>query len=217
MDTRSVRRSALGAVAALAVLTLIVAGCAGLPAPRGPQDALVVGSVVLAFPDGLTGDIERRLPSNLMLHFLDTNTGRRICRVSSDGCYAFRARAEGPFILEGIEWYLREPQVHYSLRDRLALPLSVSPGRVCYQGHLIVRYERPRSSDRPAADTVITREQIEPPEEEEDYPLALLGMRTHTYWSYERSLERRNDEEAMMAQLRRRHPRSPWLGRDLAR
>jgi hypothetical protein len=201
----------------VAVLTLALACCAGLPSPRGEDDALVIGSVVLEFPDGFTGGWSRSIRSNVFLHFVDTTTNRRLCRLTTDGYYSFLAKGTDQYVLDRFEYSLLGDEAEYEIRDKLELPISVSPGAVAYQGHLTVSYARPKTTNKPSVVHVTEREGFEAPPggNARTFPVPMFRMQTD--WSYERSLDLRRDEDKLIAYLRRKDPRSPWLSREIAK
>ena len=91
------------------------------------------------------------------------------------------------------------------------------PEKRVYLGHLSIRYEKPRMTNRItfARSTSFEDAGVSSALKGKRFPMV---HRIHpTYWRYLRAEDRRWDDEASTAFLREKDPASPWLERDIAR
>jgi hypothetical protein len=196
-------------------LALGLSACATIPQPKNAGDSLLVGSIVLEFPDGFLGQPARTIASNLLLHFRDVSRNTRFVRPAVDGYFYFLGNGSDDYRLESYEYSYRDDYGEYYLNDSIGQSFSAVPGKLVDVGRIIARYEKPRLSNRVTFAQVIAIEEegmfeaLNP----ESFPFA---HRTEpAYWRYDRTIDRRWDDAAVIAYLQRREPRSPWLQAEL--
>lgn len=196
-------------------LALGLSACATIPQPKSAGDSLLIGDVVLAFPDGFLGQPARNIGSNLLLHFRDVSRNTRFVRPAVDGYFYFRGNGSDEYRLESYEYSYRDDNGEYYLNDSIGQSFSAIPGKLVTVGRITVRYEKPRISNRVTFAQVIAIdddgmfEALKP----ESFPF--VHRMEPAYWKYDRTIDRRWDDAAVIAYLQRRDPRSPWLQAEL--
>lgn len=91
-------------LAVVCVTLLVLAGCATLPDPKNPEDVLVLGRLVLSYPDGMLGGPAQDANHGVKVVLRDEVTGRSQMAYTGDGFYRFVVPAGGRFILESYEY-----------------------------------------------------------------------------------------------------------------
>ncbi len=78
------------------LLVVILAGCATLPEPSTPEEALAVGRLVLSFPDGFLGGPAQDIRHGIKIVLRNRSTGKSQVAFTSEGFYRFILDEEGP-------------------------------------------------------------------------------------------------------------------------
>jgi len=187
----------------LAVCAGLLAACASLPAPKGADDALVVGRFVLAFPDGFFDQYSRSVDSGVLLHFYLPGERKHVSVFTSNGYFRFRLHGSDELILTGCDLSLRDYGAGYRLVDRLDERFATRPHEVVYLGQITVTYTHPRPVDRVAIGY-------------ESYGVSKRHFITaaslrHYYWDFRKSVNRSWDREGIRGYLEEKDRRGLWL------
>ncbi len=201
---------------AAAALAAALSACATIPGPKSAGDSLLIGSVVLEFPDGFLGQPARTVGSNLLLHFLDLTSGRRFARLAVDGYFYFRGSGDDRYVLESYEYSTQDDTGEYNLDDSIGQEFSAIPGKLVYVGRLAVRYEKPRISGQVTFAQAIGFDDDGMFLALESEHLPFIHRMAPVYWQYDRTIERSWDDAALLAYLKDKDPRSPWLEAELS-
>jgi len=201
---------------AAAVLAFALSACATIPEPKSAGDSLVIGSAALEFPDGFLGQPARTIGSNLLLHFLDLTNGRRFARLAVDGYFYFRGSGDDRYMLESYEYSTQDYTGEYNLDDSIGQEFPSVPGKLVYVGRLAVRYEKPRISSRVTFAQVIGFDDGGLFGALKSEGFSPIHRMEPAYWQYDRTIERSWDDSALLAYLRDKDPRSPWLDAELS-
>jgi hypothetical protein len=197
------------------VLAIGLYGCASIPEPRAATDALIIGNLVLDFPDGFLGQRARTVRSNIYLYFRNTTNGTWSWRLTSDGYFYFRGNGSDRYVLERYEYSYWDEGTEFYLSDKIGLSFSSTPGKLVYLGHLDIRYEKPSRSYRVTFARSTSLDDGGFLAERLNKRHFLIPRMHPTYWKYTRSDGRQWDDAAMVAFLRQKNPDSPWLERDI--
>ena len=127
---------------------LLLAACAGLPAPRSDSDALVVGHLQMEFPEDYLGQPPRVIRSYVLLHFLNVTRRTRFSRFTRDGYFAFRTAGGQELRLASYEYSATDPNYQSYLNDQIGIDFRTEPGEVLDLGRITVRYTAPMKSNR---------------------------------------------------------------------
>ncbi len=135
----------VGAVSALFVL----ASCASLPAPERTGSSLVIGSLVVDFPDGYFDQTPARLDSRVQLNLTDVTTGREF-RLTTEGggFYYFPGTPGDTYRLDSWEFYQEIGHTRYrGAPYEVKLEFRVPADKVVYTGHLLYTFTKPESKE----------------------------------------------------------------------
>jgi hypothetical protein len=196
-------------LAVLVVFAGFLAACATLPAPRSAQDSLVVGRLVLDFPNGFFDQSPRIVGSDILLHFYLPAEHRHVSVLTSNGYFRFRTRGTGEVILTGYDFSRRGYRAFYQLSDRFTERFTTKPHEVVYLGQITVNYTDPRRVDRVGIGY-------------ESYGAqARIGSRmgesrVQSYWDFARSINHSWDKQKVIGYLQK-NPHSPWLSYQIFR
>jgi hypothetical protein len=177
----------LFALVAVSVLFSLIA-CAGLPAPEGTEDSLVVGWFVVDFPDGYFNLPSRTISSNVKLHFENTTTGQSFSVSTWHGYFHFLSNGKDGYHLERFEYSGAETGGgSFFFGNLLDIEFTAKPGKILHLGAIKFNYRHPKRMTRVSAG------------------------RNVDYYDFEESLDRTWDEEEAKEYLRSQDPESPWL------
>jgi hypothetical protein len=204
-------------LAFVVLFALALSACTSIPEPQNAGDALLIGSLVLDFPDGFLGQPARTVRSNLLLHFRNITRNTRFCRLTTDGYFYFHGHGDDQYELERYEYSVQDQGGEYYLNDRITQRFACVPGKLVYAGHLTIRYAKPRISNR------VSFAQSTNYDDEEFFSVAgpdrfpLIHRMRQTYWQYDRAIDHRWDEDALHTFLNQKAPRSSWLQVEITR
>ncbi len=188
-------------LSACAGLLSLLAACASLPAPKSADDSLVVGRLVLSFPDGFFDRQSRSVDSWVLLHFYIPGERRHVSVFTHDGYFRFRSRGSEEMILTGYDLTLNSHGVEDQLTDRLDQQFTAQPHQVVYLGQIDVSYAKPQQVNGQSIGL-------------ESYTVENTMGATWFYknWDFGRSITRTWDRQALTEYLQKKGPQSPWLG-----
>lgn len=192
-----------------------LSACATIPEAKNAGDSLVIGSVALEFPDGFLGQPARVIGSNLLLHFRDVTSGRRFARLAVDGYFYFRGNSDDRYALESYEYSTQDYTGEYDLNDSIGQSFSSVPGKLVYVGRIAIRYEKPRIANRVTFAQVIGFDDGGLFGALKSEGFSPIHRMEPAYWQYDRTVERSWDDAALLAYLKSKDPRSPWLEAEL--
>jgi hypothetical protein len=173
---------AAGIVALIAALV----SCAGFPEPESSDDSLVIGSLILDFPDGFFDTPPQEFDMNVKINFKNTTKDTSFSLYTSRGYYYFLTNGTDEYVLE--DFLLQQVVIGNSRYTfgggQLKLPIAATPGKVIYLGHLVVTYAAPQATKRRGQST---------------------------YFDYKSSASLNWDENTLLQYIRQQQPNSPWL------
>jgi hypothetical protein len=89
-------------LAPIVLIAMLLASCASIPEPENESSSLVIGSLILDFPDGFFGETPRTLDSGVYVHVVNTTQGTDFHVSTGSGGYFY-------FLSNGTD--------HYSIED----------------------------------------------------------------------------------------------------
>ncbi len=175
----------------LVVLSMI--SCASIPAPEGAEDSLVVGSFIIAFPDGFFNRPSRTFSSDIKLNFKNTTTGRKFSVFIMNGFFYFLSNGSDEYQLESFEYASYEYGPRYSFGGPLHIEFSALPKKVLYMGAMTFNYRNPKRTNIVEAGKPVD------------------------YWHFDKTLDRTWDQEKAIEFLSSQDPETPWLTYEVER
>jgi hypothetical protein len=137
-------------IAAMSAIAAVVLSCAGIPEPGREGDSLVIGSLILDFPEGLYNSMPQRVDINVRMTFRNVNRNQRFYVYTKRGYFYFLTNGIDDYVLEGFRILKTEvDDTVHSFSDQTAdLKIANSPNRVIYLGHVTATYSAPRLTRR---------------------------------------------------------------------
>jgi len=181
----------LALLAGILVLLASSAGCASLPKPKGEGSSLVIGSLVLDFPDGFFDLPKRRIEGALAVNFRNVTTGRKFSLLTErGGMFCFLSNGSDEFLLESYEYKEQSGAGGYTMGvTPLNLKIPTTTDKVIYLGHITAIYAKP----------TLYRES---------------GSGGGT-WKFDDSYALNWDKDAVLAYILKKQPESQWLTREV--
>jgi len=101
-------KQALLAAALAAGVLVATLSCVSLPEPEGPDNALVIGSLVVDFPEGCFGGAVRSFRSGVKIHFANLRTKKTFSVTTDQGYFCFLSNGQDQYALIGYEMKYNE-------------------------------------------------------------------------------------------------------------
>ncbi|HRY53428.1 MAG TPA: hypothetical protein P5142_02310 [Spirochaetia bacterium] len=175
----------LAALAALAASAL--SSCASAPRPESEADSLVIGSIVLDYPESFFDFGPKTIDRNLAVEFENITKGKTFTVMTMAGGYFFFvSNGADSYRLRQVRYDFRSNQASYKLSTNLDIPFAASPHAIMYLDYM-----------------TITNSLLSAPKDDR-----VDGG--HYSWSYKRSFSSADRREDMLAFLRESDPQSPW-------
>ena len=176
-------------VVGVCVLASALLACAGFPEPEGERDSLVIGSLILDFPEGLYDAVPHKVDMNVRVTIRNVTRNERFHVYTKRGYFYFLTNGTDEFNLESFR--ILNTQVDdtlHSFSDQpVDLKISNFPSRVVYLGHINAVYSAPQ----------LVR--------------AIGGRGGIQFYSYGVSVTAEWDQERLQRDFARRRPDSFWL------
>jgi hypothetical protein len=177
-------------LAGVLVLLASSASCASLPKPKGEGSSLVIGSLVLDFPDGFFDEAPRKIEGALTVNFRNVTTDRTFsCFTERGGIFCFLTNGSDEFLLESYEYMQGVGATSYSIGETpLKLKILPTADKVIYLGHITITYSKP----------------------------AMVGqVNENSSWNFKRSIALNWDKDSVLAYIVKKQPKSEWLTREV--
>jgi hypothetical protein len=176
-------------VAGVCVIASALLACVVFPEPEEEGDSLVIGSLILDFPEGLYKAIPQKIDMNVRVSFRNVTRNETFHVYTKRGYFYFPTNGTDEFILESFRILKTqvEDTVHTFYDQHVDLKILNFPNTVIYLGHVNATYSAPR----------LTRERG-----------ASSGFR---YYRYGVSVTVEWDQDLLQRYMERRQPDSPWL------
>jgi hypothetical protein len=178
----------------LVVVAVVLAGCASLPRPESEDNSLVVGYLVLDFPDGFFADRPRTVSDGVQVSFINTTQQREFTVRTTDGYFCFLSNGSDDYVMKTYKYETRSNSGHTTTvgGGEIMREISTEPGKVVYLGHITVVYGSPKR----------TRS---------------LGGDAQSFWSFDVKADSRWDLDSLHEYLVRRDSRGDWLEREVVK
>ncbi len=132
------------------VVVAVFLSCAGIPQPTEEGSSLVIGSLILDFPDGFYDTPPRKFDMNVQLSFHNTTKNSRFDIYTNRGYFYFQSNGTDEYLLE--EFQLLKQTIgntRYSFSGgRVNIKIAPSPNKVIYLGHIVFTYTAPDATKR---------------------------------------------------------------------
>ena len=181
-------------VACVCVIAAGLLACAALPEMEEEGDSLVIGSLILDFPEGLYDPIPRKVDMNVRVTFRNVTRNERFHVYTKRGYFYFPTNGTDEYILESFRMLKTqvEDTGHSFSGQQVHLKIVNSPSRVIYLGHINATYFAPR----PVRDK------------------RTIGR--FRYYCYPATVAVEWDQDLLRRDMARRQPDSRWLDLEIA-
>jgi hypothetical protein len=135
----------VAAIGALAML-FILWSCAGFPEPAGEGTSLVIGSLVIDYPDGFYNQPARKFDTDVKITVKNTTQERKFDLFTSRGYFYFQSNGTDAYVLESYNLpNIVIGDTRYSgLGSTIGMEIATTPGKVIYLGHIVITLAAPR-------------------------------------------------------------------------
>jgi hypothetical protein len=126
-------------------ISILLASCVSIPNPEDELCCLVVGNLVLDFPDGFFTEGPRKIGQIVLINFtdLESNTAFQVF-TSRDGYFFFGGKIGHKYRLDSWQVSIREGTSLYRLGpDKVGLVFDLVPGKVLYLWHMVITFNSP--------------------------------------------------------------------------
>jgi hypothetical protein len=173
----------------IAICSLLLASCAGVPKPERDSDSLVVGSFVSSFPDGFFAEPARTMESGLRVNFINQTSGKEFSVITTNGgFFQFLSNGTDAYAMTGYAFNETVPgKGMFTGGANLNYTFTVQSHCVFYLGHFTFISAHPQ--------------------------MTTTGL-NRTGWDFERSLHRANKADDVRSWLQTAAADSPWLSYD---
>jgi len=173
------------AICALAML-FILWSCAGFPEPAGEGTSLVIGSLIIDFPDGFFDQPAKRFDTDVKVFFKNTTKNAKFSLYTSHGYFYFQTNGTDEYLLESFDLSdIVIGDTRYSFGGRtIKREIATTQNKVIYLGHLVFTFSVPG--------------------------VAQLSGRESTY-NYETSASADWNKDALLRFISEQQADSPWL------
>jgi hypothetical protein len=148
MKEKILKRALL--IVGVCAIVAAMLSCAGFPEPEGEGDSLVIGSLILDFPDGLYDKTPQKVDMNVQVTLRNITRNEKFHVYTKRGYFYFPTNGTDVYILESFRILkTRVDDSYYSFSDQpVDLKIVNSPNRVIYLGHVTATYFAPRLTRR---------------------------------------------------------------------
>jgi hypothetical protein len=128
-----------------ACVLILLASCVSIPNPEGELCCLVVGNLVLDFPDGFFTEGPRKIGWKVLVNFTDLENNTSFhSYTSNDGYFFFGGKLGHKYRLDSWQVSIREGTSLYRLGpDKVGLVFDLIPGKVLYLWHMLITFNSP--------------------------------------------------------------------------
>jgi hypothetical protein len=178
----------------MAGIAVLLFSCASLPEPESQGDSLVIGNLILDFPDGFFNQSRRTITSGVNIRLANLTKGTKFMLTTSPpGYFFFLTNGTDEFELESFEYRTEALGGRYNLgRTPMEIRIRNTPDKVIYLGHIKRSYTLPK----------LVKSNME-------------GSRTS--WNFEVKWSGTWDQEALRLYIAEISPDSPWLTHEVMR
>lgn len=127
------------------LIALLLIGCAGIPEPEGSGNSMIIGSLLLDFPDGFFDGAPTTVTRSIKVRFLNTTRNRHFTVSTIDGYFYFLTNGSDSYILESFE-FNKEVKVKntiYTLGRNINRNITPVSDSLIYLGHITFTYSVP--------------------------------------------------------------------------
>jgi hypothetical protein len=194
---------------------LLLASCAGLPAPQTPQESLVVGSFVLDFPDSFFDRAPRTIDTQVELDFRDITKGTSFPIFTSNGRFWFVASGSDEYVLDSSEFssWMQSHGYHVGNRE-IGLRIPTAPGKILDLGDIRLVYRNPQASGAGGITYRWYNYETEASLIPSTSPVLLADM-TVRDWIFDVSMSRQSEKSALADFLKQVDQSGAWRDREV--
>jgi hypothetical protein len=147
-------------VGAVVVVAAMMLSCAGFPQPVEEGNSLVIGSLILDFPDGFYDTPPRKFDMNVQMTFRNITQDKKFVIYTNRGYFYFQSNGTDEYVLE--EFQLLNQTIgntRYSFSGgQVNMKIAPSLNKVIYLGHIVFSYSAPASAGKSARKTYYSYE-----------------------------------------------------------
>ena len=128
-----------------AVIAGLLVSCAGFPQPETDQESLIIGRLLLEFPDGFFDQAPRTIKHGVRVNIYNSTTKYSFSVNTNNGFYYFVTNGKDKYVLSSYEYATKTSSGTYTIHPKkIEKRLPTGEGKVIYLGDLIFRYAAPK-------------------------------------------------------------------------
>jgi hypothetical protein len=135
-------------VGGIIAIVAVMLSCAGFPQPAEEGNSLVIGSLILGFPDGFYDTPARDFDMNVQITFRNVTQDKKFKIYTNRGYFYFQSNGTDQYVLE--EFQLLDVSIgntKYSFGSGpVNWKINPSPNKVIYLGHIVYTYAAPTAA-----------------------------------------------------------------------
>ena len=172
-------------------VVLALASCASIPAPRDEATALIVGRLILDFPEGFFRQPPRTIRDAATVHLYNATQDKAFSTYTSSGYYHFLSNGTDEYVLLSYEYKQQSGGGSVTLGgERIMKKFRAHPGKVVYLADLAFTYTAPKV-------------------------VKSVGGGASQTWDYTVLRDEISDQEGLREYLRRKDKSGAWLEREI--
>jgi hypothetical protein len=131
-------------IVTVAMLALL-AGCSSLPAPEQEGNSLVIGRLILDFPDGFFKKPARTVMDGIKTTFLNVSRGEEFSVYTSDGYFYFLSNGTDEYVFQSFKYSSSGAAGSTSTIGPASInkKFKATPGSIVYVSDLVITYKNP--------------------------------------------------------------------------
>jgi hypothetical protein len=139
-----------------AIVAAILTSCAGLPTPEGKHGCLVIGNIMLDFPDGFFSESARTIKNGIRMRFTDLDENKSFAVYTSNGGYFFFAAKPGhQYRLESWGVTISDAFTTFNLGpNKYIVPFNYESGKILYLQHIGITHNVPKQKGERGNNTI---------------------------------------------------------------
>ena len=109
------------------LIALLLISCAGIPEPEESGNSLIIGSIILDFPDGFFDGASTTITRSIKVKLLNTTKKRSFTLSTIDGYFYFLTNGTDSYVLESFEFekFIKIKNTIYTLGKNINKSLGI--------------------------------------------------------------------------------------------
>ena len=175
-----------------ACIVSLMISCASFPQPESAYDSLIIGRILLEFPNGFFDQTPRTIRNGVRVNIYNATTKFSFSVNTNNGFFYFISNGRDKFTLSGYEYHTKLSSGTYNINPKkIEKRLPTVEGKVIYVGDLTFRYSAPELEKQ-------------------------FGGGSQRTWDYKILDSNSWNKSAVTEYLEKKQPRGEWLSYEIA-